>query len=232
MSRTVRVLALNVLLAVLAMGALRLAFFAVFRNPADAPDAATLLESLYVGCKFDLRLALLLNLPFALLAHLPPLDPFRRPRARRLWVGYFGATSALLLIVYGVDFGHYGYLEARVDASVLRYLFDPRESFGEFDDDRVPVAEHRRMRAPCVLLDDGVVELGHMVAECRDPQRGDRVEVAVAVDVDEFVAFGPFHDDRRVLGVGRHLREPVPHMRRIALDTIFFLHRKESAAIS
>ena len=40
MSRTVRVLALNVLLAVLAMGALRLAFFAVFRNPADAPDAA------------------------------------------------------------------------------------------------------------------------------------------------------------------------------------------------
>ena len=130
MSRTVRVLALNVLLAVLAMGALRLAFFAVFRNPADAPDAATLLESLYVGCKFDLRLALLLNLPFALLAHLPPFDPFRRPRARRLWVGYFGAASALLLIVYGVDFGHYGYLEARVDASVLRYLFDPRESFG------------------------------------------------------------------------------------------------------
>jgi phosphoglycerol transferase MdoB-like AlkP superfamily enzyme len=129
-SRTVRVLALNVLLAVFVMSALRIAFLAVFQNPADEPETTALLQSLYVGLKFDLRLALLLNLPFALLARIPALDPFRRRGARRLWVGYFGIASALLLILYGVDFGHYGYLEARVDASVLRYLFDPRESFG------------------------------------------------------------------------------------------------------
>jgi phosphoglycerol transferase MdoB-like AlkP superfamily enzyme len=129
-SRRVRVLALNVLLALLVMGALRIAFLAVFRNPADTPETSALLQSLYVGFKFDLRLALLLNLPFALLSYVPALDPFRRQGARRLWVGYYGVASALLLILYGVDFGHYGYLEARVDASVLRYLFDPRESFG------------------------------------------------------------------------------------------------------
>jgi phosphoglycerol transferase MdoB-like AlkP superfamily enzyme len=125
-----RTLALNVLLLLVAMSALRIAFFVVFRNPADEPETAALLQSLYVGLKFDLRLALLLNLPLALLARIPGLDPFRRRGARRLWVGYFGVTSALLLILYGVDFGHYGYLESRVDASVLRYLFDPRESFG------------------------------------------------------------------------------------------------------
>ncbi len=130
MSRSVRVLALNVLLAVLVMGALRLAFFAVFRSAGDDLDTEGFLQALYLGFKFDLRLALLLNLPFALLVHVPALDPFRRPRARRLWVGYFAVAAALLLILYGVDFGHYGYLEARVDASVLRYLFDPRESFG------------------------------------------------------------------------------------------------------
>ena len=130
MSRSVRILVWNVLLAVLVMGALRLAFLAVFQSPADELETSALLQSLYLGFKFDLRLALLLNLPFALLMHIPALDPFRRPRARRLWVGYFGVAGALLGILYGVDFGHYGYLEARVDASVLRYLFDPRESFG------------------------------------------------------------------------------------------------------
>lgn len=130
MSRRVRILALNVLLALLVMGALRIAFLAAFRDPADAPETSALLQSLYLGFKFDLRLALLLNLPFALLSVLPALDPFRRAGARRLWVGYFGVASALLLLLYGIDFGHYGYLEARVDASVLRYLFDPRESFG------------------------------------------------------------------------------------------------------
>ena len=130
MSRSVRILGLNVLLALLIMSTMRIAFFAVFRNPADDPEASALLRALYLGLKFDLRLALLLNLPFALLYRVPALDPLRSRAARRLWVGYFGVASLLLLLVYAVDFGHYGYLEARVDASVLRYLFDPRESFG------------------------------------------------------------------------------------------------------
>jgi len=130
MSRFVRILARNVLLAVLVMSALRIAFLLVFRNPADAPASGTLLQSLYLGLKFDLRLALLLNLPFALLGPVPAFDPFRRRGARRFWVGWFGVASGLLLFLYGVDFGHYGYLETRVDASVLRYLFDPRESLG------------------------------------------------------------------------------------------------------
>jgi phosphoglycerol transferase MdoB-like AlkP superfamily enzyme len=130
LSRSLRFLAFNVLLFVFACTGLRVAFWTVFQNPADAPESGTLLEAFYLGLKFDLRLALLLNLPFAVLGLWPAFDPFRSPRARRPWLVYFGATLALLLFCYGVDFGHYGYLETRVDASVLRYLFDPRESAG------------------------------------------------------------------------------------------------------
>ena len=130
MSRSVRFLGLNVVLLVLACTALRIAFWTIFQNPADEPDGSALLQAFYLGLKFDLRLALLLNLPFAALGLWPALDPFRSARARRPWLVYFGAASALLLFFYGVDFGHYGYLESRVDASVLRYLFDPRESAG------------------------------------------------------------------------------------------------------
>ncbi len=130
MARLIRFLGCNVLLLVLVFSGMRVAFWTTFQNPADSPGSSALLEAFYLGLKFDLRLALLLNLPVAALAGLAALDPFRSARGRTLWLAYFGVTSGLLLLAYGVDFGHYGYLESRVDASVLRYLFDPRESAG------------------------------------------------------------------------------------------------------
>jgi phosphoglycerol transferase MdoB-like AlkP superfamily enzyme len=129
-ARLVRFLGWNVLLLVLVFTGMRIAFWSTFQNPADASGTSDLFEAFYLGLKFDLRLALLLNLPLAVLGALPPLDPFRVARARRFWLAYYAFFSVLLLLTYAVDFGHYGYLEARVDASVLRYLFDPRESAG------------------------------------------------------------------------------------------------------
>jgi phosphoglycerol transferase MdoB-like AlkP superfamily enzyme len=130
LSRSLRFVALDVLLLVGAFTALRAAFLWIFHDPSDAPERGVLLQAFYLGLKFDLRLALLVHLPFALLGFLRPFDPFRSLRARRAWLAWFGFASAFLLFAYGVDLGHYGYLEARVDASVLRYLFDPRESAG------------------------------------------------------------------------------------------------------
>jgi len=130
LSRSVRFLAWNVVLLVLVFTGMRLAFFTVFDNPADSPQTLTLAEAFYLGAKFDLRLALIINLPFALLGVLPLLNPFRSKRGRTVWLWYFGVASALLLFSYGVDFGHYGYLESRVDGSVLRYLLNPYESAG------------------------------------------------------------------------------------------------------
>ena len=64
---------------------------------------------------------------------------------------------------------------------------DPGERLGELDHDLVAVAEHRGVRAPRELAGERVVELGDGVAERRDPERGDGVEVAAAVDVDDVV---------------------------------------------
>jgi hypothetical protein len=65
--------------------ALRLAFLWRFND--SASSASELLEALYLGIKFDLRLAVLLSAPM-LLAAIPPLDPARRAAARRAWIGY------------------------------------------------------------------------------------------------------------------------------------------------
>ncbi len=119
---TVRFLLWAVGLNLLAFSAFRLAFWLAFRSTAPEAPATDLLQSFYLGLKFDLRLMLLVCLPPLALALLPPLDPTRRAAARRLWLGYFVAVQALVLLLYFVDFGHYGYVRARLNASVLEHL--------------------------------------------------------------------------------------------------------------
>ncbi len=76
------------------------------------------------------------------------------------------------------------------------------------------------MRAAFELGADRVVELGHVVAEGVDPQRGDGVEVATAVDVDQLVALTSLDEHRRALREGVHLGEAVPHDRGVARDPL------------
>jgi hypothetical protein len=71
---------------------------------------------------------------------------------------------------------------------------------------------------PVQLVAQRLVELGHPVAESRDPQRRDGVEVAAALDVDQLVAVAGLDDDRLVVEVAGHLREPVPNHGGVALS--------------
>ncbi len=101
---------------------------------------------------------------------------------------------------------------------------DPGERLGELDDHAVAVAEHRGVRAEVELPADRVVELGNAVAERVDPERRDRVEVAIAVDVDQVVALGSVDDDRVVVGERRHLGEAVPHDGRVTRNPVVGRH--------
>ena len=68
---------------------------------------------------------------------------------------------------------------------------DRPEGLGQLDDDPVAVAQQRGVGHAVELVAQGLVQLGHPVAERGDPQRGDGVEVAAAVDVDQLPALGP-----------------------------------------
>lgn len=102
--------------------ALRLAFWAAFHEVSSGASRADILWALYLGFKFDLRLALLLGLPLALLGWIPLFDPARRRAARIAWLGYFAAAQCIVLLLYFVDFGHYSYLRARLNASLADHL--------------------------------------------------------------------------------------------------------------
>jgi phosphoglycerol transferase MdoB-like AlkP superfamily enzyme len=101
---------------------LRLAFAAAFLPLAAGAPPDELLQALYIGLKFDLRLALLLSAPLALLGWIPALHPALHRGARVFWLAYFAAAQLAVLFLYAVDFGHFGYARTRLNASLLEHL--------------------------------------------------------------------------------------------------------------
>ncbi|HEY0635910.1 MAG TPA: sulfatase-like hydrolase/transferase [Gammaproteobacteria bacterium] len=125
-----RFLATAVLFYVVLFSAARIAFWLYFDNPNDPLGSGDLLQALYIGLKFDLRIALLLVLPLFLVGWLRFLSPLYSRFGSWLWSGYLTLATVLLLLFYATDFGHFAYLATRIDISILRFLDNAAISFG------------------------------------------------------------------------------------------------------
>jgi len=123
--RLTRFLALIVLCYLVAFSAARLGFWLLFDNPNDPLSSSDLLQALYLGLKFDLRLALIIILPVFALGWIRWLSPFDSAWGRRFWLGYFVIATLSAVLFYVTDFGHYAYLHVRADSTVLRFLTNP-----------------------------------------------------------------------------------------------------------
>jgi len=121
----VRFLVAVLLLNVALLAALRAIFLAVFLQSETPLGSGTLLKSFTLGLKFDLRLALLILLPVAVLAWLPGLNLLRSRFARRLWLGYLTVAGTGLALVHLGDFAHFAYLHSRLNATALEFLQTP-----------------------------------------------------------------------------------------------------------
>jgi len=113
-----------VVLFVVIGGAFRYLFFSVFADGTSF-STNTLAHSFYVGLKFDIRLAVLVVVPFFALAWIKPLNPKCSRNAAKLWSAHFAAVSCLLVLTYLADLGHYDYLQTRLNASAFRFMENP-----------------------------------------------------------------------------------------------------------
>ncbi|PBJ02985.1 LTA synthase family protein [Pseudomonas sp. ACN5] len=85
-------------------------------------------ETLGIGFRFDLRLAILVMLPLALLAWIPRWNLITSRLLRWIARLYIVAVLGALLLIYIIDFGHYAYLGMRINATVLRFIEDAQIS--------------------------------------------------------------------------------------------------------
>lgn len=111
-----------VLLFLLVQTVLRVVFWLRFKTPFDPVPEGDLVKALYLGLKYDLQVSLALGIPILLLGWIKPLHPVYSDAGRRLWFIYTGIVMLALLSVYAIDFGHYAYLEQRLNATALRFL--------------------------------------------------------------------------------------------------------------
>ncbi len=99
---------------------LRVAFYIAYDDPSSPLGMADLLKSMWIGLRFDLRMVVVMVLPFFFLS--PIFNPFRYKFSRYLWLGYFTLVFAVYTFFYVLDFGHYAYLETRLDFTAMRFL--------------------------------------------------------------------------------------------------------------
>ncbi|MHC4931840.1 MAG: hypothetical protein ACYTGV_06590, partial [Planctomycetota bacterium] len=104
--------------------ALRVVFWLAFHETDDPAGAGTVLHAFYLGLKFDLRLAVLLIIPYLIVSRLPRLNPERRVGARRFWSWYWTVLLLVVVFHYLSDFAHYSWLNRRVDAATTEDLQD------------------------------------------------------------------------------------------------------------
>ena len=111
-----------VLLFLIVQTVLRVVFWLRFKNPLDPVSDSDLLHAFYIGLKYDLQVSIGLGIPILLLGWIKPVHPVYSKAGKRLWFVYTGIVMLCLLAVYAIDFGHYAYLEQRLNATALRFL--------------------------------------------------------------------------------------------------------------
>ena len=105
-------------------GIFRIVFYQWFSVPDATITTPMLLNAFYLGFKFDLKLAILINLPLFILSSFRPLSATRAGAARISWLVYLLIAHALVVFIYFIDFGHYDYLRLRIDVTIIRFLED------------------------------------------------------------------------------------------------------------
>lgn len=98
------------------------AVFFFFFFSSTIKETGVLARAWHIGLRFDMRLALMLMIPVALIAVIARDRLFGTGALRRINFGYLFLIYLLLSIFYVLDLGHYSYLGLRLDPSVTRFL--------------------------------------------------------------------------------------------------------------
>ncbi len=125
-SRRFRYIAVTFRVLLLLLVTLRLVFLGFFSEVGGNLEVATstILQTLFIGFKFDLRLVTLLLLPIGMLCYMPRFNLLTSTAMRHAARVYWGVAVLAVTLIYIMDFGHYNYLGVRINSTVYRFAED------------------------------------------------------------------------------------------------------------
>ena len=99
----------------------RIIFYVLFVKLEDI-TTAEIQKALFLGVRFDLKLAIIAFFPLAIVVLITNYRFFERPIYKTITAIYVSLTYLILALFYIIDLGYYEYLTIRLDASSLRFL--------------------------------------------------------------------------------------------------------------
>lgn len=99
---------------------LRIAFYGLFIGKLTV-DFSDLIQAIFFGVRFDLKLAILAFVPIAF-GYFISKSFFVKKTGKIIYLIYTSLLYLIIISFYLFDFGHYSYLNLRVNASALRFL--------------------------------------------------------------------------------------------------------------
>ena len=117
-SRRIQFLFKSIIIYLLLLVLLRIIFFLIFNSESETYTLGSLVKALLIGIRFDLRLAVLVNIPLMIFCAMPIVNVVRSKWVRRISDLYIYLFTGLLLLFYSVDMGHYSTL---VEELILVY---------------------------------------------------------------------------------------------------------------
>lgn len=110
--------------------AARIALLLAFPSAFAAVAGAVKAHAFWIGVRFDLRLALAICLPLALLGGIRWISLLGSTLMRRIWITLYALAVAVVALVYIVDAGNFAYLRARIDATILDLVRETDTALG------------------------------------------------------------------------------------------------------
>jgi phosphoglycerol transferase MdoB-like AlkP superfamily enzyme len=101
---------------------MRVVTFYSFRP--DGVSFSDAVPSFLMGMRFDLRWVCILLAPLLIAGSFNRFSPFQSSKRKRFWIVYLVIVSSMLLFFFGADFGHFDYVETRLNASALNFIED------------------------------------------------------------------------------------------------------------
>lgn len=87
-----------------------------------------LFPSFLLGLRYDIRWICIALAPLLVFGSFTSLSPFYSRQNKKWWIAYLTIISLFILLFFGADFGHFGYISTRLNASALNFMEDFRTS--------------------------------------------------------------------------------------------------------